>query len=35
VTLEDDIRRMRETFDALCAERKVDLEADLNAGRCC
>jgi phosphoenolpyruvate-protein phosphotransferase len=23
VTLEDDIRRMRETFDALCAERKV------------
>jgi phosphoenolpyruvate-protein phosphotransferase len=23
VTLEDDLRRMRETFDALCAERKV------------
>jgi phosphoenolpyruvate-protein phosphotransferase len=23
VTLEDDIRRMRETFDALCAERKI------------
>jgi phosphoenolpyruvate-protein phosphotransferase len=24
VTLEDDIRRMRETFDALCAERKIN-----------
>jgi phosphoenolpyruvate-protein phosphotransferase len=23
VTLEDDVRRMRETFDALCAERKI------------
>ena len=23
VTLEDDIRRMRETFDAVCAERKI------------
>src|SRR6202035_1638579 len=24
VTLEDDIRRMRETFDTLCAERKIE-----------
>jgi phosphoenolpyruvate-protein phosphotransferase len=31
VTLEDDIRRMRETFDALCAERKVKSPPALGA----
>jgi phosphoenolpyruvate-protein kinase (PTS system EI component) len=31
VTLEDDIRRMRETFDALCAERKLKAPPALGA----